>query len=127
MHPSLFSQFDLTGKAAIVTGASRGLGVSFARGLARAGCNLIIAARDLERLRNVAHDLEQYGCRVVPVPTDICRQQDVENMVQRSVAEFGKVDILVNNAGISAVADAEAMTREQWQSVIDTNLTALFF
>jgi gluconate 5-dehydrogenase len=127
MHPSLFSQFDLTGKAAIVTGASRGLGVSFARGLARAGCNLIIAARDLDRLRNVARDLEQYGRRVVPVPTDICRQQDVENMVQRSVAEFGKVDILVNNAGISALADAEAMTREQWQSVIDTNLTALFF
>ena len=127
MHPSLFSQFDLTGKAAIVTGASRGLGVSFARGLAKAGCDLIIAARDMDRLRDVARDLEQHGRRVVPVQTDICRQQDVESMVQRSVAEFDKVDILVNNAGISAVADAEAMTREQWQSVIDTNLTALFF
>src|SRR6266550_2481017 len=127
MHPSLFSQFDLTGKAAIVTGASRGLGVSFARGLAKAGCDLIIAARDMDRLRDVARDFEQHGRRVVPVQTDICRQQDVESMVQRSVAEFDKVDILVNNAGISAVADAEAMTREQWQSVIDTNLTALFF
>src|SRR5579859_5852955 len=127
MHPSLFSQFDLTGKAAIVTGASRGLGVSFARGLAKAGCDLIIAARDMERLRDVARDLEQHGRSVVPVQADICRPQDVESMVQRSVTEFGKIDILVNNAGISAVADAEAMTREQWQSVIDTNLTALFF
>lgn len=127
MHPSLFSQFDLTGKAAIVTGASRGLGVSFARGLAKAGCDLIIAARDMERLRNVARDLEQHGRRVVPVQADICRQQDVESMMQRSITEFGRVDILVNNAGISAVADAEAMTRDEWHCVIDTNLTALFF
>jgi 2-deoxy-D-gluconate 3-dehydrogenase len=127
MHQSLFSQFDLTGKAAIVTGASRGLGVSFARGLAKAGCDLIIAARVTKLLGEVARDLEQYGRRVVPVQADVCRQQDVEGMVQSSVAEFGKIDILVNNAGISALADAEAMTREQWESVIDTNLTALFF
>ena len=127
MHPSLFSQFDLTGKAAIVTGASRGLGVSFARGLVKAGCDLIVAARDMDQLREVALNLEPHGRRVVPVQADIRRQQDVESMVQRSVMEFGKVDILINNAGISAVADAEAMTRDQWQSVIDTNLTALFF
>ena len=127
MHPSLFSQFDLTGKAAIVTGASRGLGVSFARGLAKAGCDLIVAARDIDQLREVALDLEQFGRRVVPVQADVRREQDVEGMVQRSVTEFGKIDILINNAGISAVAEAEAMTREQWQIVIDTNLTALFF
>jgi NAD(P)-dependent dehydrogenase (short-subunit alcohol dehydrogenase family) len=127
MHPSLFAQFDLTGKAAIVTGASRGLGVSFARGLAKAGCDLIVAARDMDQLREVALALEQNGRRVVPVEADVRRQQDVESMVQRSVTEFGKVDILVNNAGISALAEAEDMTRQQWQSVIDTNLTALFF
>jgi NAD(P)-dependent dehydrogenase (short-subunit alcohol dehydrogenase family) len=81
----------------------------------------------MDQLCEVALDLEQHGRRVVPVQADVRRQQDVEGMVQRSIAEFGKVDILVNNAGISAVTDAEAMTREQWQSVIDTNLTALFF
>jgi NAD(P)-dependent dehydrogenase (short-subunit alcohol dehydrogenase family) len=81
----------------------------------------------MDRLRDVARDLGQYGHRVVPVQADICRHEDIETMVQQSVTEFGKVDILVNNAGISAVADAEAMTRDQWQSVIDTNLTALFF
>jgi NAD(P)-dependent dehydrogenase (short-subunit alcohol dehydrogenase family) len=81
----------------------------------------------MDQLREVALNLEPHGRRVVPVQADIRRQQDVESMVQRSVMEFGKVDILINNAGISAVADAEAMTRDQWQSVIDTNLTALFF
>ena len=127
MHPSLYAQFDLTGKDAIVTGASRGLGVSFARGLTKAGCDLIVAARDIDQLREVALDLERYGRRVVAVQADVRRSEDIESMVQRSLTEFGKIDILVNNAGISAVADAEAMTREQWQSVIDTNLTSLFF
>ena len=78
MHPSLISQFSLAGKSAIVTGASRGLGISFARGLAKAGCNLVITARDLERLQRVAQDLEQYGGAVLPVqsrrsPGEGCR------------------------------------------------------
>ncbi len=126
MDPSLASMFDLTGRVAVVTGASRGLGVSFARGLAKAGCDVAIAARDLAQLREVAGELEQHGRCVLPIETDICRHQDVEAMVARTVDEFGKIDILVNNAGISAVADAETMTEAQWRSVIDTNLTGLF-
>ncbi len=126
MHPTLLSLFDLTGKSAIVTGASRGLGVSFARGLAKAGCDLTLAARNIDQLRDVAADLEQYGHRVQSVKADVCQPDDVENMVARTVGEFGKVDILVNNAGTSAVADAESLTEDQWQSVIDTNLTGLF-
>ena len=127
MHHTLVSMFDLTGQAAIVTGASRGLGVSFARGLAKAGCDLVITARDLDRLKGVAEDLEQYGHRVVAIRADVSNAADAETMVARSVGEFGRLDILVNNAGIAARADAEDMTREQWQSVIDTNLTGLFF
>ena len=126
MDPSLASMFDLTGRVAVVTGASRGLGVSFARGLAKAGCDVAIAARDLAQLREVAGELEQHGRCVLPIETDICRHQDVEAMVARTVDECGKIDILVNNAGISAVADAETMTEAQWRSVIDTNLTGLF-
>lgn len=118
--------FDLTGRVAVVTGASRGLGVSFARGLAKAGCDVAIAARNLAQLREVAGELERHGRRVLPIETDIRGQQDVEAMVARTVDEFGKIDILVNNAGISAVADAETMTEAQWRSVIDTNLTGLF-
>jgi NAD(P)-dependent dehydrogenase (short-subunit alcohol dehydrogenase family) len=127
MHPSLLSQFDLSGKTALVTGASRGLGISFARGLAKANCNLVIAARDLDRLTVVASDLEQYGGRVVPMKADVAQIKDAEAMVQRAINEFGHLDILVNNAGISAVADAEVMSSTQWQSVIDTNLSGLFY
>jgi NAD(P)-dependent dehydrogenase (short-subunit alcohol dehydrogenase family) len=127
MHPSLLSQFDLFGKTALVTGASRGLGISFARGLAKANCNLVIAARDLDRLTVVASDLEQYGGRVVPMKADVAQIKDAEAMVQRAISEFGHLDILVNNAGISAVAEAEDMTSTQWQSVIDTNLSGLFY
>jgi NAD(P)-dependent dehydrogenase (short-subunit alcohol dehydrogenase family) len=127
MHPSLLSQFDLSGKTALVTGASRGLGISFARGLAKANCNLVIAARDLDRLTTVASDLEQYGGRVVPLKADVAQIKDAEAMVQRAISEFGHLDILVNNAGISAIAEAEDMTSTQWQSVIDTNLSGLFY
>jgi NAD(P)-dependent dehydrogenase (short-subunit alcohol dehydrogenase family) len=127
MHPSLLSQFNLSGKTALVTGASRGLGISFARGLAKANCNLVIAARDLDRLTTVASDLEQYGGRVIPLKADVTQIKDAEAMVQRVISEFGHLDILVNNAGISAIAEAEDMTSTQWQSVIDTNLSGLFY
>lgn len=127
MHESLRAMYDLSGKAAIVTGVSRGLGVSFARGLAKAGCDLVVAARDLQKLGQSARDLEQYGHRVIPVKADICDSLEVETMVARTVSEFGKLDILVNNAGISAVADAEKMTAGQWQSVMQTNVGGLFF
>jgi NAD(P)-dependent dehydrogenase (short-subunit alcohol dehydrogenase family) len=127
MHPSLLSQFDLSGKAALVTGASRGLGISFARGLAKAGCDLVIAARDLDRLSLVAADLKKYGVKVVPFKADVAQAQDAQAMVECAISELGRLDILVNNAGISAVADAETMSQGQWQSVIDTNLTGLFY
>lgn len=126
MDQTLLSMFDLTGKAAIVTGASRGLGVSFARGLAKAGCDVTLAARNLDQLRQVAAEIEKFGHRALPIRADVCRAEDVERMVEQTLAEFGRLDILVNNAGISAVADAEKMTAGEWQSVIDTNLTALF-
>lgn len=126
MDSNLISLFDLAGKTAIVTGGSRGLGVSFARGLAKAGCNLTIAARNLEQLREVAADLEQYGGKVLAVQADIRDPAQVEAMVEETVGAFGKLDILVNNAGISAVEDAERMTESQWQSVLDTNVTGLF-
>ncbi|MGH9649896.1 MAG: SDR family NAD(P)-dependent oxidoreductase, partial [Terriglobales bacterium] len=99
MDSTLLSMFDLTGKAAIVTGASRGLGVSFARGLAKAGCDVAIAARNFDQLRQVAEELAAFGTRVVPIRADVCRAQDVEQMVEQTLAAFGRLDILVTNAG----------------------------
>src|SRR5512135_3313892 len=102
MHKSLLSMFDLTGKVAIVTGASRGLGVSFARGLAKAGCDVALVARNLDQLRQVAGEIEKFGHRALPICADVCRPQDVEQMIEQTMREFGRLDILVNNAGISA-------------------------
>ena len=126
MDQSLLSMFELTGQTAIVTGASRGLGVSFARGLVKAGCRVAIVARDYEALTTIANELKSYGPEVIPIRADVRDGRDVERMVQQTLDKFGRIDTLVNNAGISAVAAAEDMTTEQWQGVIDTNLTALF-
>jgi gluconate 5-dehydrogenase len=127
MHQDLESMFDLSGKAAIVTGVSRGLGVSFARGLAKAGCDLTVAARGLGPLKKVAEDLERYGVRVLSLETDVTRAGDIEAMVKETLGAFGKIDVLVNNAGIAAVVGAEDMSEAQWQSVLDTNVKGLFF
>ena len=126
MDESLLSMFDLSGKTAVVTGVSRGLGVSFARGLAKAGCDLVIAARSLEKLKDVGRELERYGARVLCLKVDVTVVADVEEMVDRAIAEYARIDILVNNAGISAIADAERMSEDEWTSVMDTNVKGCF-
>ena len=118
--------FDLTGKVAIITGASQGLGVSYARGLAKAGCDLVITARNTEKLQKVAAEVQQFGHRVVPIRMDVTVPKEVEEAVQQSLREFGHIDVLVNNAGISAVHEAETMSEHDWRSVIDTNLSGVF-
>lgn len=126
MEESLRSMFDLTGKVAIITGASQGLGVSYARGLAKAGCDLVITARNTEKLQKVAAEVQQFGHRVVPIRMDVTVPKEVEEAVQQSLREFGHIDVLVNNAGISAVHEAETMSEHDWRSVIDTNLSGVF-
>jgi 2-deoxy-D-gluconate 3-dehydrogenase len=126
MHPDLSGMFDLAGKAALVTGVSRGLGISFARGLAKAGCDLTIAARTYERLVEVGEDLEQYGGRVLPVQADVSISASVEELMEKAVSEYGKIDILVNNAGIAAVCDAEDMSEGDWTRVMDVNAKGCF-
>jgi NAD(P)-dependent dehydrogenase (short-subunit alcohol dehydrogenase family) len=102
------------------------LGVSYARGLAKAGCDLVITARNAEKLQKVATEIEQYGHRIIPIAMDVTVPKDIENAVKQTLHEFGHIDILVNNAGISAVNAAENMTENEWQSVIDTNLSGVF-
>ncbi|MFH1963966.1 MAG: SDR family NAD(P)-dependent oxidoreductase [Acidobacteriota bacterium] len=126
MHKSMMDMYDLTGKTAVVTGGSQGLGESFARGLAKAGCNLVLTARTLSKLEKVAEDLAQYGIEALPVQMDVNKREDIEAMVKKATDKFGKIDILVNNAGISAVNQAESMTDEEWESVIQTNVGGVF-
>jgi gluconate 5-dehydrogenase len=119
--------FDLSGKVAIVTGASSGLGVQFAKALANAGANITITARRLEKLEALKVELETIGIKCLAVKCDVLNEDDIINVVERTVEKFGKVDILVNNAGTSSFAPAEDVTREEWDKVLDTNLSGVFF
>ena len=119
--------FDIEGQAAIVTGASSGLGVTFAETLAERGVNLLIAARRFERLVKVAQDLSStYGVKVVSVQTDVSQEEQVINMVRIAIEKFGSIEILINNAGIGSLSPSIDMSLEEWKKVIDVNLTGIF-
>jgi NAD(P)-dependent dehydrogenase (short-subunit alcohol dehydrogenase family) len=119
--------FDLTGKVAIVTGASRGLGQYFGRALAGAGADLVITSRTLDALAPFQREIEQMGRRAVPVVLDVRDQDSITAMVATAVDHYGKVDILVNNAGLNIRKPAVEITWDDWNTVLDTNLRGSFF
>jgi len=119
--------FNLSGKVAIVTGTSRGLGQYFARALAKAGADLVITSRDLSRLTEFKQEIESLGRKALPVQLDVLSQSDIENMVRAAVKEYGKIDILVNNAGLNIRKLSTEVTRQDWETVLDTNLKGSFF
>ncbi len=118
--------FGLRGKVALVTGASSGLGIEFARGLAMAGADVAVVARRLERLQQVAHELERFGVRTHAVQADLRDPQQIDAALQNVQHTLGPIDILVNNAGIAPVGRAERHALEKWQEALDINLTAVF-
>ena len=118
--------FDLTGKTAIVTGGSRGIGKEMAEGLAEAGANLMLCARRAEWLDETVAEFASRGFDVAGFTCDVTKPDEVQAVVDETVAKFGSVDILVNNAGVSWGAMPEEMTLDQWQKVIDVNLTGCF-
>ncbi|KNF07335.1 gluconate 5-dehydrogenase [Gottschalkia purinilytica] len=118
--------FDLTGKIAIVTGASSGLGVQFAKALARQGADVAIVARRLEKLESLSKEITSMGRKCLAVKCDVTNEQDIINAVKKIVNEYGTIDILVNNAGISVVEKVEEHSLELWNKVIQTNLTGVF-
>ena len=107
--------FDLTGRVALVTGCSGGLGVQMANALAARGANLVIIARRYEKLVEVQKAIEaQYGVKVLPLQCDITSTEAVETMVDEALQQVGHIDIVVNNAGTGAVAPAEDITDAQF-------------
>ncbi|HEY8563793.1 MAG TPA: glucose 1-dehydrogenase [Pyrinomonadaceae bacterium] len=118
--------FDLTGKTAIVTGGSRGIGVEMAEGLAEAGASLMLCARREEWLAETVEEFRGKGFAVEGATADVSNAEDVQRVVDAAVAKFGKIDILINNAGISWGAMPEEMPLEKWQKVLDVNLTGCF-
>jgi NAD(P)-dependent dehydrogenase (short-subunit alcohol dehydrogenase family) len=119
--------FDLTGKVAIVTGASRGLGQTFGRALARAGADLAVTSRTLESLKPFQAEIESMGRRIVPLELDVRSELSIRQMVDAAVRAFGRVDILVNNAGCNVRKKAVDVTWDDWNLILDTNLRGAFF
>jgi NAD(P)-dependent dehydrogenase (short-subunit alcohol dehydrogenase family) len=118
--------FDLTGRVAIVTGGSIGLGRQMAQGLAEMGANLVLCGRKKENCQRAGKELQKLGVRVLPLGCDVKEPASIQAVVDATVKEFGRIDVLVNNAGTSWGAPVEEMTLEQWDKVIETNLTGTF-
>jgi gluconate 5-dehydrogenase len=119
--------FDLTGKVAVVSGASSGLGVQIAKAFASQGANLVILARRIERLEELAEELRgKYGVRVLPVKCDVTNTEDIIAAAAKAEAEFDHVDILLNCAGSAKNNNVTEMTDEEWDFTIATDETSVF-
>ncbi len=114
--------FDLEGKAAIVTGASSGLGRHFALTLARAGAKVALAARRMDALAALAQEIEAFDGRAIPIALDVTNSESVKDCVTTAEMELGPIAILVNNAGMARTKHALEMSEAEWDRVLDTNL-----
>jgi gluconate 5-dehydrogenase len=121
------SPFELTGKVALVTGTSRGLGQQFARALADAGADLILTSRTLDSLDPFAEEMRGLGRRVACVELDVRDHGSIQHAIATALAEIGQIDILINNAGCNIRKRAVDVTWEDWQTIVDTNLRGSFF
>ncbi len=118
--------FDLNGKVAIVTGGGRGLGQQIAEGFAESGANVVVCSRKLEACEEVSEQLNQMGVKSIAVKCDVTNQEDIQNVVDRTLDEFGKIDILVNNSGATWGAPVVDMPLEAWNKVFTVNATGTF-
>jgi NAD(P)-dependent dehydrogenase (short-subunit alcohol dehydrogenase family) len=119
--------FDLTGKTAIVTGTSRGLGQEIARALAKAGADLVLTSRNRASLSAFESEIQALGRSTVAVELDVRYQHSIEAMIADAESAFGHLDILVNNAGVNIRKPALEVTWEDWNIILDTNLRGSFF
>ena len=118
--------FDLTGKVALITGGSRGLGLEIATGLGEAGAKVVVIARREQWLTTAEQELNRSGISSLALTCDVTNPDQVAQTIAVTLRTFGRLDILVNNAGVSWAAPAETMPLEKWRHVIDTNATGCF-
>lgn len=123
----MFTFADLTGKTAIVTGASRGIGKAIANGYAKAGADLILVSRNKSPLEEVAKEIEGVGRKAFPIAADIGDFEEIQQTIDKTLKVFPRIDILVNNAGISPMLKkAEEVTLREWEEIARVNLTGTF-
>ena len=120
------SQFDLTGKVAVVTGGNGGIGLGIAMGLAGAGANIVVAARSVEKTAQALEDIRALGVEAHGITVDVTQEPAIQRMVTNTIDHMGRLDILVNNSGIAIRAQPQELTAAQWDSVMDVNLRAAF-
>lgn len=118
--------FDLTGKIALVTGASSGLGADSALAFAQHGADVVLLARRKEKLEETAKKIEAVGRKALALPCDVTDEEQIKNAIEQAIAEFGKIDILVNNAGVAVAGSVEVLTSEDWDFSMDVNVKAIF-
>ena len=124
--PTINELFSLRDRVAIVTGGSRGLGLEMAEGLAEAGAALMLCARREQWLTPAVEAMRARGFRVEGMLCDVSKADDVQAVVDETMATFGRIDILVNNAGVTWAAEPEQLPLDKWQKVVDVNLTGAF-
>ncbi len=118
--------FDLKGKTALVTGGNGGIGLGMARGLAKAGARIMIAARNEEKSAAAVQSLQAQGAEASAIRVDVNNEQSVEDMIRTAIRQCGRIDILVNNAGMNIRKPAQDLLLAQWRQILDTNLTSVF-
>jgi len=118
--------FELDGRVAVVTGGNGGIGLGMARGLARAGARVVVAARNEAKSKAAVAELERLGAEALAVPLDVTDEASIAALVPAVTARWGRLDILVNNAGINIRKPAHELEPAEWRRVLDTNLTAAF-
>jgi NADP-dependent 3-hydroxy acid dehydrogenase YdfG len=120
------AELPLKGQTALITGASRGIGLAIARKLGAMGAKLAICARNAERLQQAETELRKAGARTLAVATDVCNAEAVEALVKRVQQELGEIDILVNNAGVGIFSALQELSEADWDRVMDTNLKSVY-
>ena len=126
--PSVFDQFSLAGRRALVTGASRGLGREIALAFAEAGADLALVGRDADRLEQVAEEVRARGRQAITVTADVVRLDELRRAVEQVYDAFGRLDTLVSSAGISPIwKRSTEVTADEWDVIFDTNVRATFF
>ncbi|EOM77011.1 SDR family oxidoreductase [Rhodococcus rhodnii] len=124
---SVLDKFRLTDRVVVVTGASSGLGVAFAKAVAEAGADVVLAARRVDRLEQTARLVEDAGRKALTVATDIADPEQAQHMIDAAMERFGRVDVLVNNAGIGTAVPATREKPEEFRQVVDINLNGSYW